>query len=415
VDGLLRGRLIEATTQPQRQVEPPAPPSRLPAWALGAIPLALIAIALVALLSVGGDTLGERVGPPVEEIAVERTVLRPGEIELSVRNTGPDPVTVAQAFVNDAYADYSTTGNQVGRGGTETFTLDYPWQADSPYLVTLVSETGATTEHEIPVAVETPTAGGGFYGLMALLGVYVGIIPVVLGMLFLPLLRQVREHWIRFFMAVTIGLLAFLGVDAYLEGTEIAESGTGAFGGAELLFIGAGAAYLGLVALDRFLRARRDRASAAGTSAFQLSLLVAIGIGLHNLGEGLAIGSAYAIGELALGAFLVFGFALQNTSEGLAIVAPLSAQRRPSLLRLASLGMIAGVPAILGAFIGASVNNPELAALLIGIGIGAIVQVIVQLVPTIRDRAGRALYPASVAGIFVGAALLYSTGLLISA
>jgi hypothetical protein len=205
VDGLLRGRLIEATTQPQRQVEPPAPPSRLPAWALGAIPLALIAIALVALLSVGGDTLGERVGPPVEEIAVERTVLRPGEIELSVRNTGPDPVTVSQAFVNDAYADYSTTGNQVGRGGTETFTLDYPWQADSPYLVTLVSETGATTEHEIPVAVETPTASGGFYGLMALLGVYVGIIPVVLGMLFLPLLRQVREHWIRFFMAVTIG------------------------------------------------------------------------------------------------------------------------------------------------------------------------------------------------------------------
>ena len=408
---------MKADTHSQPPLETPGPSSRtrLPAWALGAIPLALIVAALAALLTVGGDTLGERLGPPVEEIAVERTVLRPGEIELTVRNTGPDPVTVAQMFVNDAYVDYTTTGNQIGRRGTETFTLDYPWQQDSPYLVTLVSETGATVEHEIPIAVATPSASGGFYGLMALLGTYVGIIPVALGMLFLPFLRQVREHWIRFFMAVTIGLLGFLAVDAYLEGSEIAESGTGAFGGVALLFIGAAAAYLGLAALDRFLRARGERARQAGAGAFQLSLLVAIGIGLHNLGEGLAIGSAYAIGELALGAFLVFGFALHNTTEGLAIVAPLTAHRRPSLARLVALGLIAGGPAILGAVIGASAYNPELAALLIGIGIGAIVQVIVQLVPTIRDRAGRVLYPASVGGILTGVAVLYLTGLLINA
>jgi zinc transporter ZupT len=407
---------MEANAHPQPQAETPTSSrTRVPAWALGAIPLALIVAALAALLTVGGDTLGERLGPPVEELAVERTVLRPGEIELTVRNTGPDPVVVAQMFVNDAYVDYTTTGNQVGRNATQTFTLDYPWQQDSPYLVTLVSETGATTEHEIPVAVATPSADGGFYGLMALLGTYVGIIPVALGMLFLPFLRRVREHWIRFFMAVTIGLLGFLALDAYLEGTEIAESGSGAFGGAALLFLGAGAAYLGLVALDRSLRARRERARRAGAGAFQLSLLIAIGIGLHNLGEGLAIGSAYAIGELALGAFLVFGFALHNTTEGLAIVAPLTAHRRPSLPRLAALGLIAGAPAILGAFLGASAYNPELAALLIGIGIGAIVQVIVQLVPTIRDRAGHALHPASVAGILTGVALLYFTGLLVSA
>ena len=407
---------MEAGSHTQTQVETPSTPrSRVPAWVLGAIPLALIVAALAALLTVGGDTLGERLGPPVEEIAAERTVLRPGEIELTVRNTGPDPVTVAQMFVNDTYVDYSTTGNEIGRRGTETFILDYPWQQDFPYLVTLVTATGVTVEHEIPVAVKTPSADGDFYGLMALLGTYVGIIPVALGMLFLPFLRQVREHWIRFFMAVTVGLLGFLALDAYLEGTEIAESGTGAFGGAELLFIGAGAAYLGLVALDRFLRARGERAREAGASAFQLSLLVAIGIGLHNLGEGLAIGSAYAVGELALGAFLVFGFALHNTTEGLAIVAPLSGYRRPSLGRLAALGLIAGAPAILGAFIGASAFNPELAALLIGVGIGAIVQVIVQLVPAIRDGAGRALYPASVGGILTGVLVLYVTGLLVSA
>lgn len=394
---------------------PDAPKRRVPVWVLGLVPLALIVVALVALLTVGGDTLGERLGPPVEEIAVERTVLRPGEIELTVRNTGPDPVTVAQVFVNDAYVDYDTSDNQIDSRETQTFTLDYPWKQDSPYLITLVSGTGGTTEHEIPLAVATPSASGGFYGLMALLGFYVGVVPVALGMLFLPFLRQVREHWIRFFMAVTIGLLGFLAVDAYLEGSEIAASGTGAFGGVALLFIGAGAAYLGLVALDRFLKGRRQHARQTGANGYQLSLLIAIGIGLHNLGEGLAIGSAYAIGELALGAFLVFGFALHNTSEGLAIVAPLSAQRRPPLWRLATLGLVAGAPAIVGAFIGASVYNPELAALLIGVGIGAIAQVIVQITPAIRDHAGRALYPASVAGILTGVAILYVTGLFISA
>jgi len=303
--------------------------ARLPAWALGAIPLALIAAALVTLLTVGGDTLGERCGPPVEDLAVERTVLRQGEIELTLRNAGPDPVEVAQIFVNDAYVDYAVDSKRIGRLGSQNFTLDYPWQEGSPLLVTLLTSTGATVEHQIELAVETPVPDGGLYGLMALLGLYVGVIPVALGMLFLPFLSRVPELWIRVFMAATIGLLGFLAVDAYLEGTAIAQQGSGAFGGAGLLFIGAGAAYLGLVALDRDLRGRRVRAKEAGAGAFQLSLLIAIGIGLHNLGEGLAIGSAYAIGELALGAFLVFGFALHNTTEGVAIVAPLAPRPSP--------------------------------------------------------------------------------------
>jgi ZIP family zinc transporter len=146
-----------------------------------------------------------------------------------------------------------------------------------------------------------------------------------------------------------------------------------------------------------------------------LALMVAVGIGLHNLGEGLAIGSAYALGELALGAFLVVGFALHNTTEGIAIAAPLAAaDHRPRLGRLAALGLIAGGPAILGALVGAAAYNAELSAFLIGIGVGAIAQVIVQLVPSIRDRAGRALHPRSVAGILAGMLFLYATGLLVS-
>jgi zinc transporter, ZIP family len=142
-------------------------------------------------------------------------------------------------------------------------------------------------------------------------------------------------------------------------------------------------------------------------------LLVAIAIGLHNLGEGLAIGSAYAVGALALGAFLVIGFALHNTTEGLAIVAPVAA-KPPTLLRLALLGLIAGGPAIAGAWIGASAFNSSVAAFLLGAGAGAIVQVIQQLTPTIRDRSGVALQPLTVGGILAGFVILYMTSLLVS-
>jgi zinc transporter, ZIP family len=388
-------------------------PAKAPAWVLGLLPLVLIGVVIGGFVILGGPGLGERRGPPVEELAVEQTVLRPGVIELTVRNAGPDPVEVAQVFVNDAYVAFTTDAEEVRRLGAEKLTLEYPWQEGQPYLITLLTSTGATIEHEIDVAVETPRAGASFYGLMALLGTYVGVIPVLLGMLFLPFLRRVREHWVRVFLAFTIGLLAFLALDGSLEGIELAEGGSGAFGGPTLVFLGAGVGYLALVAVDRYLAARREGARAAGASGVQVALLVSVGIGLHNLGEGLAIGSAYAIGSLALGAFLVVGFALHNTTEGLAIVAPLS-RGKPPLPLLAGLGLIAGVPAIVGAFLGASAYNPELAALLLGVGVGAIVQVIGQLVSSIRDQAGRALYPASVGGILAGVVVLYVTGLIIA-
>jgi zinc transporter, ZIP family len=388
---------------------------RRPLWLLAGVPLVIVVAAIAGFAALGGPGVDERRGPPVEELGVERTVLRPGEIELTVRNTGPDPVTVGQVFVADAYVDFEASERELGRLESGTLTLSYPWQEGSPYAITIVTSTGATIDHEIDVAVETPEADGDFFGLMALLGTYVGVIPVALGMLFLPFMRRVRESWIAILMALTIGLLGFLAVDGALEGVEIAGSGSGAFGGVELLVVGAAIAYLALTALDRWLADRRERAAGAGAGAFRLSLMVAVGIGLHNLGEGLAIGSAYALGELALGAFLVIGFAIHNTTEGLAIVAPLaSAGRRPGLGRLATLGLVAGAPAILGAVIGAAAYNAELSTFLLGIGVGAIAQVIVQLVPSIRDRAGRALHPRSVAGILAGMALLYLTGLLIS-
>ena len=186
------------------------------------------------------------------------------------------------------------------------------------------------------MAVETPDADLGFYGLMALIGIYVGVIPVAIGMLWLPWVRSVDARWIRFLLAFTVGLLAFLGIDALLEGTELAGAGPEALGGGRSSGSGrwaptwcCPASTAGCAGAAR--SASRDPTRTRGgpvhvarreASAWRAAFLVALGIGLHNLGEGLAIGSAYAVGSLALGAALVVGFALHNTTEGLAIVAP---------------------------------------------------------------------------------------------
>nr|WP_270044040.1 ZIP family metal transporter [Solirubrobacter ginsenosidimutans] len=377
---------------------------RVPVWVLGLVPLLLIVggLALFALLDAPG--LGERRGPPAEELVVERTVLSPGEIALTVRNDGPDAVSIAQVVVNDAFAEFTGPAEAVGRLETATVRVVQPWVEGEAYEVALVTSTGGTIVHEIPVAVETPSADLGFFGLMALLGLYVGVIPVALGMLWLPWLRRVPAAWLRGLMALTVGLLGFLAVDATLEGLELAGEGSQAFGGAALVFLGAGVAYLFLSGVSSWLRGR------SGSSA----MLVAAGIGLHNLGEGVAIGAAYAAGALALGAFLVIGFAIHNTTEGLAIVAPL-ARTRASLGRLAGLGLLAGGPAVLGAWIGSAAYNASIAAFLFGFGAGAIVQVIVTLMPSLRDETGRTLHPTAVTGILGGMALMFATGLLVAA
>jgi zinc transporter, ZIP family len=407
---------MEAATGTRR-----GPGGSLPTWALGLIPLALIAALIGGFALLGGPGLGDRTGPPVEEVSVERTVLRPGRIELALRNDGPDPVEVAQVSVNDAYAPFSASdGLEIGRLGSTTLTIDYPWIEGEAYEILVLTSTGSTIEAEIPVATETPEADLSFFGLMALLGVYVGVIPVSLGMLWLPFVRRIDSRWVGGLIAFTVGLLAFLAIDAGLEGLEIADEAPAAFGRSALVLAGGLIAYLALAGVDAFLTARRDQVGgSAAAGGLYLALLVAIGIGLHNLGEGLAIGTSYATGALALGAFLVVGFAIHNTTEGLAIVAPLRGAggergASPGIGLLLGLGLIAGAPAILGAWIGAAAYDPSLAALLFGVGVGAIVRVIVQLAPAMRDGSGRMLNPVAVTGMIAGILALYVTGLLVS-
>ncbi|OLT03700.1 metal transporter [Pseudonocardia sp. CNS-004] len=389
-----------------------APATQRSAWAIGVAAVLAIAAALVALAMLGGRALPERPGPPVETLAVERTLLSPGEITLTLRNTGPDPVQVAQVNVNDSFVDFAGPTEPIERLGTAQLHLNYPWADGQPYLISLLTSTGVVIEHEIPAAVQTPPAGAGLLGLMTLLGTYVGVIPVVLGMLFLPVLRRASRTLVRAVLGLTVGLLAFLAVDAAIEGFELADGSGGAFGGGTLVVLGAGLAFLALAGVDRAVHARTSGAGEA--TGVRLAVLIAIGIGLHNLGEGLAIGSAYAVGELALGAALVVGFALHNTTEGIAIVAPL-ARDRPRLLTLLGMGLLAGAPAIVGTIIGASVDNAALAAFLFGVGVGAIGQVILQITPGLRGAAGRALDAPAIGGVAAGIVVMYLTGLFVVA
>jgi zinc transporter, ZIP family len=390
---------------------------RPPAWLVGAAPLAVLAAAIAAFLALGAPGL-ERIGVAEEKLAVVRTVLSPGEIELRLRNDGADPVRVRQVVVNDGFAAFQQSTTRIGRLGTDTVTIDYPWIETQDYDVTLITATGATIEHHVAAATETPAADLGFYGLMALIGLYVGVIPVAIGMLWLPWLRRIDPRWIQFLLALTLGLLVFLAVDAVHEGVEFASGGAQAFGGPLLVILGALLSYAILAGIGNQLNAEHRRVSGVRCAApgFRLAFLVALGIGLHNLGEGLAIGSAYAIGSLALGATLVVGFALHNTTEGLAIVAPVADERarKSTIARLALLGVLAGAPAIVGAWIGASAFDPTLAAFLFGLGAGAIAQVVVQIAPSVRDRQGRLLHPLAVGGLVSGLALMYATSLLVS-
>jgi zinc transporter, ZIP family len=388
--------------------------TRLPSWLAAVVAVLLLGGALTGLALLAGPSLPDRAGPPVEQLAVERAVFAPGTIEVTIRNTGPDPVQVAQVFVNDTYVDAQGATGPIGRLRTDTLRLHYPWQPGQPYLVSLVTSTGAVVEHEIGAAVATPQAGPGFLGLMVLLGSYVGILPVLLGMLLLPVLRRAGGSAVRALLGVTVGLLAFLAVDGAVEGITLAELFGGPFGGATLVVLGATLALLLLTAVDWWLRARRQPAQAQGVRGMRLAGTIALGIGLHNLGEGLAIGSAYAVGELALGAALVVGFALHNTTEGIAVVAPLTRDRSP-VVRLLGLGLLAGAPAILGAVLGAAVNNAELSAFLLGVGVGAIVRVIAQVLPAVRRPNCATLDGFALAGIVGGILIMYSTGLLVPA
>jgi ZIP family zinc transporter len=378
---------------------------------LFAVPIVLLAgvIALFALT----DGAGLNVDPaaPIETVTFQRTVLKPGEIELHLRNTSQHEVTIAQVNINDAIWPFTISESPIPRLSEATLTLSYPWVEAEAYSISLFSSNAIAFPTTIDVATETPTPSSSTFWKFTLVGFYVGIIPIVLGVLWLPVLRRISSRTMLFLMAGTVGLLLYLGVDATSEALEQAGELGGPFQGTGLVAIGIVSTVLLLDAIGR----RPTATASTGASArMSLAWLIATGIGLHNFGEGLAIGAAYAVGAASLGTFLVIGFIIQNVTEGLGIIIPI-AKDRPRLRDLALLSLVGGGPAIVGAWIGGFFTAPALSVLFLAIGAGAVFQVAYSIgKKLVWGSEGAKLMPfTAFAGVTAGMLALYVTGVLV--
>jgi len=402
----------DTSVRPLTPKSPPPPRGGLPTWIKGLGPLILLAVLVAVFLRVGPVGVFRQSFPPVEQLTIERIRLPAhGEMQVQVVNGGPEPVTVAQVMVDDANWVHRLDGSRtIQRLERRTITIPYPWVEGEPHVVAMVTSTGLTFTTEVAVATLSPSVDTRYLTTFALLGVYAGVIPVFIGLLWLPFVRAIHRRWIDFFLSLTMGLLVFLGADALVEALETSALVAGAFQGSALVLLGVLGTPLVLAALGRWRGgARQER------TPLQIAGLIALGIGLHNLGEGLAIGASYATGEIALGTFLVIGFLLHNTTEGLGIVTPL-ADQRPRLGSLVLLGALAGVPTVIGAWLGAFTYSPLWTTLFFSVGVGAIAAVVYELWRLFNRRASAGLTaPLNAAGFILGMAIMYATGILVPA
>jgi zinc transporter ZupT len=385
---------------------------------LGVIPLLLLAVVL-ALFVVGGSVMLSPLTssvPPIESVSIDRVVLREEMIIVTALNSGPTEVTISQVLVNDAIWDATVYPNRtIPRLGTVTITIPYHWVEGEPVEVALITSNGFVFHGGVEAATLTPEFSLPQVGALASIGVYVGIIPVFIGLAWLPFLRYVREKWYSLLLSLTAGLLVFLAVDAFGEAIELTAKTPGPFQGLALVVVTTTLTFLVLEMVGG--RSIHQVTSVRGRAATVLVLayLVALGIGLHNLGEGLLIGAAYALGEVALGAFLILGFTIHNATEGFAIVAPISSGRT-QVRHVIAMGLIAGAPTIFGAWIGGFVFSNLWALVFLAIGVGAIVQVVYEVVSYMAEGASivRVLSRGTnLLGLILGFALAYATALLI--
>ena len=401
-------------------------------------------------------------GIPLPDIAIEKVEFRenPSQIIAFIRNAGPTEITIAQADVNDRiHAAAIEPSKTLSRLSDAKVIIPFFWNPAEPYEVGITTDDGTRFSKTIEAAALAPNPDSGQIIFFAVIGIYVGIIPVMIGLLWYPFIRSMSRNKYNFFLSLTAGLLVFLGIDALIESNELATDNVSSiFSGQMLIVIVTTISFIGLLyasekLTQRAIKKSMSTAAAETTSTYipysnstatgstqtksqvgqremqelvrplAISLMIAIGIGLHNFGEGLAIGAAVLLGEIALSTFLIIGFTLHNTTEGLAIVAPLAKSRKLMLRRLVLMGMIAGAPTIAGAWIGGFLYSPIATIIFLSIGAGAIFQVVYSIGSwvlrpvdnTDKDKNKKIVKVNlfTIAGFAIGMVIMYVTGLLV--
>lgn len=379
--------------------------------ASGLIPFAFLVVLVAYIFGPGSDLLD--LGIPLPEITMEKVDFLDSEIQVTVRNTGPIPVEIAMADVNDRIQPAAVEPDRyLERYEIALVRIPFEWNPAEPYIVGLTVEDGTRFEKEIEAAAPALEPSLELVGLFAIIGTYVGIIPVMIGLLWLPFIKKISKQKYHFFLALTAGLLLFLGIDSIEEALEVSEENlAGSFNGVLLVATVLVLSFLGLYYTGEKLVSRAK--SSRITKPVAIALMISIGIGLHNFGEGLAIGAAVGLGSIAFSTFLIVGFAIHNTTEGLAIASPMSREKKV-IGKLAAMGMIAGAPAIFGAWIGGFVYSPFTSVIFLSIGAGAIFQVIITILKWIREDGDKNLSSAAMAsGFAIGMVVMYVTSIFV--
>jgi ZIP family zinc transporter len=417
----------------------------------GVVPFIVIGAMIVLLLNSPGILFQSSI-KPLPEISIEKVEFSDDTIVAFVRNTGPSEITIAQADVNDRiYPAAIEPGQTLTRLADARVIIPFVWNTGEPYSIGITTDDGTRFEKTINSAAPAPRPTVGQASTFALIGTYVGIIPVMMGLVWYPFIRRLSPNKYNFFLSLTAGLLVFLGIDALLESNEIAVNALApAFNAQILIIMVAIVSFISLLYVSQRLIQRASKRSKpdieyktgysshsepqpdlelsdtrSSSTSFQqqllirpiaISMMIAIGIGLHNFGEGLAIGAAVLLGEVALSSFLILGFTLHNTTEGLAIVAPMAKSRRIPVTKLMIMGLIAGGPTIMGAWIGGFLYSPIATIIFLSIGAGAIFQVVYSIGSWMYHTNGsRGLLNnhSIIIGFAFGMLIMYLTGLLV--
>ncbi|AIM16131.1 zinc permease [Bacillus sp. X1(2014)] len=377
------------------------------------IPLVLLLLVLGWVLK-NGAGIKQNPAAPIEVLNVERIKIVPSGFEIDVSNTGPETLKISQVIVDDSVWTFSMTPDTtLNRFEDARVKINYPWVEGDPHTILFISENGIITEAVIDAATLTPEFSWDNVLNYGLIGFYVGIVPITLGLLWYPFMKRLKKSSINAILALTIGLLLFLFFGTLFDGFEIGTEAPSVFQGNMVVIISTVLSFLLLIGFDQYQQQKQKR---NGYSPLGIALLMATGIGLHNLGEGLAIGSSFALGEAALGTFLIIGFTLHNITEGIGIAA-LLLKTKPKISQFVLLGTIAGAPAILGTWFGGFIFSPIWGAVFLGIGAGAILQVIFVISKMLMEDHKKNNEPfvswLNFASFTIGILLMYFTSLFV--